>query len=98
MANTASAKKMVRKIERRTLINKMRRTRIRTFIRKVREAVESKNKEQALMNFKSAQPEIHRGVTKGILKKNTAGRILSRLSASIKKLEGPALLNLNNQA
>lgn len=86
MANTPSAKKAVRKIARRTAVNKMRRTRMRTFIRRVEEAIASGNKDQAADALKAAQPEIMRSVTKGIVKKNTAARKISRLSAGIKKI------------
>ena len=86
MANTTSAKKMVRKIARRTATNKARRSRVRTYLRKVEEAIASRDKKAALDAFKSAQPEIHRSVTKGVVKKATADRKLSRLSARIKAL------------
>ncbi len=86
MANTRSAKKAVRKIARRTEVNKARRTRIRTFIRKVDEAVEGGDKKAAAEALKAAQPEIMRAVTKGIMKKNTASRKVSRLAASVKKI------------
>jgi small subunit ribosomal protein S20 len=86
MANTRSAKKAVRKIARRTEVNKTRRTRMRTFIRKVEEAVASADKAAAIEALKSAQPVIMRAVTKGILKKNTASRKVSRLAASVNKI------------
>jgi small subunit ribosomal protein S20 len=86
MANTRSAKKAVRKIARRTEVNKMRRTRMRSYIRKVEEAVEGGDKPAAVEALKSAQPEIMRAVTKGILKKNTASRKVSRLAASVNKI------------
>ncbi|ABD45878.1 30S ribosomal protein S20 [Neorickettsia sennetsu] len=86
MANTASAKKMVRKIKRRTLVNKMRMSRIRTFVRKVRKAIAVGPKSAAAEALRVAQPEIHRGVTKGVLHKNRAARIVSRLSGHIKKM------------
>ena len=86
MANTRSAKKAVRKIARRTEVNKTRRTRMRTFIRKVEEAVASADKAAAIEALKSAQPVIMRAVTKGILKRNTASRKVSRLAASVNKL------------
>ncbi len=84
MANTPSAKKRVRQILRKTEVNKSRRSRIRTFIRNVEEAIESKNVEAAKESLKLAQPEIMRGVTKGIFHKNNASRKISRLSARIK--------------
>ncbi|MCP4074482.1 MAG: 30S ribosomal protein S20 [Hyphomicrobiales bacterium] len=86
MANTRSAKKAVRKIARRTEVNKTRRTRMRTFIRKVEEAVASADKAAAIEALKNAQPVIMRAVTKGILKKNTAARKVSRLAASVNKI------------
>jgi small subunit ribosomal protein S20 len=64
----------------------MRRSRIRTFVKKVELAIASGNKEVAAEAFKEAQPELHRGVTKGLLHKNMAARKLSRLSARIKAL------------
>jgi len=84
MANTKSAKKMVRKIARRTEVNKSRKSRIRTFIRKVEEAVASGDKAAAVKALKAAEPEIMRGVTKGVLHKNTASRKVSRLAARVK--------------
>ena len=87
MANTRSAKKAVRKIARRAEVNKARRTRVRTFIRKVDEAVEGGDKKAASEALKAAQPEIMRAVTKGIMKKNTASRKVSRLAARVKKID-----------
>ncbi len=86
MANTSSAKKMVRKIERRTEANKARRSRVRTFLRKVEEAIASRDKSAADAAFRDAQPELHRAVSKGVVKKATASRKLSRLSSRIKAL------------
>ncbi len=86
MANTASAKKAVRKIARRTEVNKSRRSRVRTYIRKVEEAISSGDKEAASAALKTAEPEIMRCVSKGVLKKNTAARKVSRLSQGIKKI------------
>ncbi len=86
MANTASAKKAVRKIAARTEVNKARRSRMRTYIRKVEEAIAGGDKDAAAAALKAAQPEIMRSVTKGVLKKNTAARKVSRLSASVKKI------------
>ncbi len=84
MANTKSAKKMVRKIARRTEANKSRKSRIRTFVRKVEEAVASGDKNAAVTALKAAEPEIMRGVTAGVLHKNTASRKVSRLAARVK--------------
>jgi small subunit ribosomal protein S20 len=86
MANTSSAKKMVRKISRRTEINKARRSRLRSYVRKVEEALAARDKKAAADALKSAQPELHRAVTKGVMKKETASRKISRLSARIKAL------------
>ncbi len=86
MANTSSAKKMVRKIERRTAVNKNRRSRVRTFLRRVEEAIASGDKKAADDAFKQAQPEMHRAVTKGVFHKTTVSRKLSRLSNRIKSL------------
>ncbi|MEM9330904.1 MAG: 30S ribosomal protein S20 [Pseudomonadota bacterium] len=86
MANTPSAKKAVRKIAARTEVNKARRSRVRTYIRKVEAAIAGGNKDEANAALKAAQPEIMRSVTKGVMKKNTAARKVSRLSAGIKKI------------
>ena len=84
MANTKSAKKMVRKIARRTEVNKSRKSRIRTFVRKVEEAVASGDQKIAITALKAAEPEIMHGVTVGVLHKNTASRKVSRLAARVK--------------
>jgi len=86
MANTKSAKKMVRKIARRTEVNKARRSRMRTFIRQVEEAIASGDKTAADSAFKAAQPEIMRASQKGIMHKRTSARKISRLSARIKAM------------
>ncbi|MDZ4761556.1 MAG: 30S ribosomal protein S20 [Alphaproteobacteria bacterium] len=86
MANTKSAKKMVRKIARRTEVNKSRRSRVRTFVRKVEEAIAGGDQSVAIEALKAAEPEIMRGVHKGVLHKNTASRKVSRLAARVKKL------------
>lgn len=87
MANTSSAKKAVRTIARRTAVNKSRRTLMRTFIRRVEEAIAGGDKQGAGDALKAAQPVIMRAVTKGILKKNTASRKISRLAAGVNKIE-----------
>jgi small subunit ribosomal protein S20 len=87
MANTPSAKKAARKIARRTAVNKTRRSRVRSFIRKVEEAVAAGNKTAAVEAFKAAEPEIMRAVSKGVIHKSTASRKVSRLSASVKRVE-----------
>ena len=83
MANSPQAKKRARQNERNRLVNKDRRSRVRTFIRKVEEAIAIGDKESALMALKSAQPELMRGVSKGIFHKNTAARKMSRLTARV---------------
>ncbi|MHA6327101.1 30S ribosomal protein S20 [Roseivivax sp. CAU 1753] len=86
MANTPQSKKRARQNERRNAINKARRSRIRTQLRKVEEAIASGDKDSAQNALKAAQPEVMRGVTKGIFHKNTASRKISRLSARVKAL------------
>ena len=86
MANSAQAKKRGRQIVRRTEVNKARRSRIRTFLKKVDEALETGEEKLALDALKNAQPELMRGVSKGIMHKNTAARKMSRLSARVKSL------------
>ena len=86
MANTASAKKRVRQTIKLTEIKKSRRSRIRTFVRKVEEAIEAKDPKIASECLKAAQPELMRGVTKGLFHKNTISRKLSRLSARVKAI------------
>jgi small subunit ribosomal protein S20 len=86
MANTKSAKKAIRKIARKTAINKNRRSRMRTFIRKVEEAISAGDQSVAQQALVAAQPEIMRSAQKGILHKNSASRKISRLSARIKAL------------
>ena len=86
MANTKSAKKMVRKIERRTDRNKARRSRMRTFIRRVEEAITSGDQAAASAALRAAQPEIMRSAQKGVLHANTASRKISRLAKRVKAL------------
>ena len=86
MANHRSAKKRIRQTARRTAVNRNRISRIRTFVKRVELAIESGDKEAAATAYRAAQPEIHRGVTKGVLHKNTAARRLSRLSRRIRAL------------
>ena len=83
MANTRSAKKMVRKIERRTEVNKARRSRVRTYLRKVEEAIASGDKQAAQEALKAAPPEIMRAAGKGVMHKNTSSRKVSRLSKRV---------------
>ena len=86
MANTPQSKKRARQNERRYAVNKARRSRIRTHLRKVEEAIESGDKDAAATALRAAQPELMRGVTKGVFHKNTAARKISRLSARVKAL------------
>lgn len=86
MANIKSAKKRVLQIEKRTEVNRARVSRIRTYIRKVEDAIAAGDKEAAAGALKAAEPEIMRGVTKGVLHRNTAARRVSRLSARVKAL------------
>ena len=86
MANTPQARKRIRRNDRRADVNKARVSRIRTFVKKVEAAILSGDKTAAAEAFKAAQPEMHRGVTKGVLQKNTVARKLSRLSGRIKAL------------
>lgn len=86
MANTSSAKKATRKIARRTEVNKNRRSRVRTYLRKVEEALASGDKSAAEAAFKAAQPELMRAATKGVYHKNTASRKVSRLAQRVKAL------------
>lgn len=87
MANTSSAKKAVRKIEARTEVNKSRRSRVRTFIRKFDDAVAAGDQAAAQAAFKIAEPEMMRAASNGVIHKNTASRKVSRLA---KRLKGMA--------
>ena len=84
MANTPQSKKRARQNARRFDVNKARRSRIRTFLRKVEEAISSGDKDAANHALRSAQPELMRGVSKGVLHKNTASRKMSRLASRVK--------------
>jgi small subunit ribosomal protein S20 len=86
MANSPQAKKRARQNERRFEINKARRSRIRTYLRKVEEAIASGDQAAAQAALKDVQPELMRGVTKGVLHKNTVARKMSRLSARVKAI------------
>lgn len=86
MANTASAKKRVRRDIRRTSVNGARRSRIRTFIKKVETAIATGDKETAAAALRAAQPELMRGVSRGVVEQNAASRKISRLSRRIKAL------------
>ena len=86
MANTPQSKKRARQAERRTAVNKARRSRIRTFLRTVEEAIAGGDAAVAKDALKNAQPELMRGVAKGVMHKNTAARKMSRLSSRVKAL------------
>ena len=88
MANIKSAKKRILVTRRQTAVNQARRSRIRTFIKNVMTALDAGDAKAAEDAFRTAQPEIDRGVAKGILKKGTAARRKSRLTAQIKSLKG----------
>lgn len=86
MANHISSKKRIRRNSRMEIVNKVRKNRVRTFIKKVELAISNGDKSLANNAFKVAQPEMHRSVTKGVFKKNTISRKLSRLSTRIKNI------------
>ncbi len=90
MANTPSARKRIRQAKKRTTRNRARKSRVRTFLRKVEQAISGGNKTQAQDAFRSAQPELQRAATKGVFHRNTVSRKLSRLYARIKALDVPA--------
>lgn len=86
MANSPQAKKRARQNEARFAVNKARRSRIRTFLRTVEEAIESGNQDDAAKALRAVQPELMRGVTKGVYHKKTVSRKMSRLSSRVKAL------------
>ncbi|WP_044038886.1 30S ribosomal protein S20 [Octadecabacter arcticus] len=86
MANTPQAKKRARQNEARFQVNKARRSRIRTFLRKAEEAIASGEKDAATAALRALQPELMRGVSKGVFHKNTAARKMSRLSSRVKAI------------
>lgn len=86
MAHHKSAKKRIRQTESRTEVNRSRMSRIRTFVKKVETAIASGNATEAQNALKSAQPEIMRGVSKGVLSMGTASRKVSRLATRVKAL------------
>ncbi len=86
MANHASAKKRIRRNSRMEVVNKVRKNRVRSFIKKVELAIQNDDRKLAQVAFIEAQSEMHRSVTKGVFKKNTISRKLSRLTARIKKI------------
>ncbi|MDZ4735327.1 MAG: 30S ribosomal protein S20 [Rhodospirillaceae bacterium] len=86
MAHHKSAKKRIRQTERRTDVNDARTSRVRTFVKKVETAIASGDKTAASTALRAAEPELQRGVTKGVLHRNAASRKISRLSKRIKAL------------
>jgi small subunit ribosomal protein S20 len=90
MAHHKSAQKRIRQTERRTAVNRSRESRIRTFIKKVETAITSGNAKGAQEALRQAQPEIMRGVSKGVLARSTASRKISRLAKRVKSLSAAA--------
>jgi small subunit ribosomal protein S20 len=90
MAHHPSAKKRIRQTAKRTEINRARTSRIRTFIKKVEQAVAGGDPEAAQSALRAAEPEIRRGVNKGVLKLNTASRRISRLSKKVNEMTSSA--------
>ncbi len=86
MANKQAAKKALRSSERKNLINNSRKSRIRTFIRKVQDAIKSENKQDAVSGFKILESEMMKGVSKNLFHVNNAARKLSRLNKKIKNI------------
>lgn len=86
MANHKSAKKMIKVIAKRTLINKMRKSKTRTAIRKLADIIKSGNKENVVLAFRNAESNLHKCVNKGVIHRNTAARKISRLNAKVKAL------------
>jgi len=87
MANTPSAEKRIRQIAKRTAVNAARKSRIRTFIRKVEDAIKTGDASAARAALQAAQPEIMRGASKGVLHANTAARKVSRLAQRVKVMQ-----------
>ena len=87
MANNPGAKKAIRKIARRTEVNKARRSRVRTFVRKLEEALDAGDAAAAKSAFTLAQSELMRAAGKGVIHKNTGARKVSRLAARLRKLQ-----------
>lgn len=90
MANTKSSKKNIRIIERRTLINKARRSRVKTFLRKVLESIAGGDEAVAKTNLVAFESEIMKAVSKGVYKKNTASRKIKRIAAKIRNMKKTA--------
>jgi small subunit ribosomal protein S20 len=89
MANTASARKRIRQTARRTERNHARKSRMRTFVKKVEAAIATGDKVAAAAALQVAQPEMQRAADKGVIHDNTVARKLSRLSKRIKALAAP---------
>lgn len=90
MAHHRSAKKRIRQTEKRTAVNRSRMSRVKTFVRKVEDAIAGGNYDEARTAFSAAEPELRRGVNKGVLHLNTVSRKISRLSRQVKALGGVA--------
>ena len=86
MANTPQARKRIRRNERRAMINTNRMSRIRSFVKKVESAIAGGDKTAAADALKAAQPELARGVARGVIHKNTAARKMSRLTKRVAAL------------
>ncbi|MBR9983217.1 MULTISPECIES: 30S ribosomal protein S20 [unclassified Wolbachia] len=86
MANHKSAKKMIKVIAKRTLVNKMRKSKTRTAIRRLVDIIKSGDKENVVLAFRNAESNLHRCVNKGVIHRNTAARKISRLNAKVKAL------------
>jgi small subunit ribosomal protein S20 len=86
MPHHKSAEKRLRQTEKRTIVNRARLSRVRTFVKKVETAIETGDKAVAQSAFQQAQPELHRATTKGVMHKNTVARKLSRLATRINAL------------
>lgn len=86
MANHKSAKKMIKVIAKRTLINKMRKNKTRTAIRKLVDIIKAGDKENVVPAFRDAESNLHKCVNKGVYHRNTAARKISRLNAKVKAL------------
>ena len=86
MANTKSAKKAVRKIAARTEVNKSRRSRMRTFVRYVEDAIAAGDQPKAVAALANAEPELMKAAQRGVIPANTASRKVSRLTQAVKKL------------
>ena len=86
MPHHKSAEKRLRQTEKRTVVNSARKSRVRTFVKKVEVAIDTGDKAAAQSAFQEAQPELHRAITKGVMHRNTVARKLSRLAARINAL------------